>query len=428
VSVVEQVELKTLERAGACAVQVIRVGFLGYGRVGQAVAELARSSDRLLARGVDVRAAAALVLDPSKPRLGGPVHLCTSPDSFFHRRLDVVIEVMGGVHPAYEYVKRALEARIPVITANKSLMAAKGEELRAAALEHGVPLAFDAAVLAGVPFIGALSRRPFIGAPRRITGILNGTSHFLSCALADGRAFDDALADAIDRGYAEPDSSADISGRDAAEKLTILVHLAGCRDLRATGLTRLGIDALSPLDFEAARAIGGVIKPIATASFDSTNPGAWVGPALVDAAHVAASSRGVHNFLELTGDGGPVTFAGPGAGPAVTAATILDDLVEVAFGGPHDESAALRAATTQLDLSQPAAGGWYIRVRGTSLQMEDFAEHLATHRVPAVRIAAIQGALVARTTTASRDVANAALDALHAIGADVLLLPVVEAN
>src|SRR5690349_10212472 len=121
VSVVERVDLQHLEKAGACAVRAIRVGFLGYGRVGQAAAELALSSDRLLARGVDVRAVAALVRDPSKPRLGGAVRLFTDVETFFDRRLDVVVEVMGGVHPAFEYVKRALELRIPVVTANKSL-------------------------------------------------------------------------------------------------------------------------------------------------------------------------------------------------------------------------------------------------------------------------------------------------------------------
>ena len=138
---------------------------------------------------------------------------------------------MGGVHPAYEYVRQALEAGIPVVTANKSLMAEKGEELRALARRAGVPLAYEAAVLAGVPFIGALARRPFIGTPLRITGILNGTSHFLTCALERGGSFEHALAEAVDRGYAEPDSAADVSGRDAAEKLTILAHLSGCRDL-----------------------------------------------------------------------------------------------------------------------------------------------------------------------------------------------------
>jgi homoserine dehydrogenase len=147
---------------------------------------------------------------------------------------------LGGVHPAYDYVRQALEAGIPVVTANKSLMAEKGEELRAIARRAGVSLAYEAAVLAGVPFIGAWTRRPLMGSPLRITGILNGTSHFLTCALERGGSFESALTEAIDRGYAEPDSAADVSGRDAAEKLTILAHLSGCRDLKVSDLTTMG--------------------------------------------------------------------------------------------------------------------------------------------------------------------------------------------
>jgi homoserine dehydrogenase len=201
------------------AVATISVGLLGFGRVGRAVVDLASSStESLTGAGLRLRIAGALVRDRQKPRPRHEIDLLESPARFFEQRLYVVIEVMGGVQPAYDYVRHALESRIPVVTANKSLMASRGEELRDLSRRTGVPLAFDAAVLAGVPFIGALPRHPFIGAPQRITGILNGTSNFLACALASGRSFESALAEAVQRGYAEPDSAADISGRDAAEK------------------------------------------------------------------------------------------------------------------------------------------------------------------------------------------------------------------
>ena len=422
------------EPAVASGFATARIGFLGYGRVGQAVAGLAASTQRA-GTSVELLPSTALVRDLSKPRLepglGTPIHLTTDPSAFFARDLDVVVEAMGGVHPAYEYVRQALEAGIPVVTANKSLMAEKGEELRALARGAGVSLAYEAAVLAGVPFIGALARRPRIGTPARITGILNGTSHFLTCALERGGSFDDVLAEAVDRGYAEPDSAADVSGRDAAEKLTILAHLSGCRDLKVSDLTTLGVDALTPADFRAARALGGVLKPIATASFAPRNGGAWVGPALVDARHVAASSRGVHNCLEIHHSGfpnAPVTFAGPGAGPAVTAATILDDVSEVISGGLNVNPADLRAEIRGRDLRSPAAGSWFLRIRGGSLTFEELAEHLAIHRLPAVRAVRLHDVLAVRTVHGAWQTLLAAVDALKAIGADVLALPVIESG
>jgi homoserine dehydrogenase len=122
---------------------------------------------------------------------------------------------MGGEHPAFEFVQQALQAGTHVVSANKTLMARRGLELHATALRSGAALCFDAAVLAGVPFLGALARRPLVSAPHRIFGIVNGTSHFIAGALEAGQSLASALERAIERGYAEPDSSADISGRDA---------------------------------------------------------------------------------------------------------------------------------------------------------------------------------------------------------------------
>ena len=400
------------------------IGLLGFGNVGQAIADVAAASF--------ARVTAALVRDVDKPRRRQGVDLLDDADELFDRRLDVVIEVMGGVHPAYEHVCRALEAGIPVVTANKTLMARKGGELRALARRYGVPLAYEAAVIAGVPFLGAGAKRPLAGAPRTIAGILNGTSHFLTTALTNGASFEGALATAIDRGYAEPDSSADLGGRDAAEKLTILAHLAACPDLVPEDITTLGVDALTAEDFAAARALDGVIKPIATASFEKALAGAWVGPALVDARHPWAPTSGVFNCVEFDHGGIPVTFSGPGAGPAITAATVLDDVVEVLRGGSvvacRAEAFGGGGRVRAADLRQPASGSWFVRMRGGALRLEDVAEHFAVHRAPAVRLARGDGWLAARTASASWTAVTVAASALAAAGADVLVIPVLEAR
>ena len=409
----------------------VRLGLLGYGRVGQAVATVAAANaDRLRACGVDFQIVAALVRDPAKRRSGPAANLCADAAAVFDARPQLLIEVMGGIDPAFDYVRRALEAGTPVVTANKTLMAARGEELRAIARRHRTPLLFDAAVLAGVPFLGALSRRPFLNAPLGITGILNGTSHFICCALARGASLQDALVEARSRGYAEPDSSADLSGRDAAEKLTILAHLAGCADLRVADLTRCDLTVLTPTDFVAARALYAVIKPIAQISFNRLRAGAWIGPALIDASHPHASSAGVFNFVQLDTQAGhdlPVTFSGPGAGPAVTAATILDDAIEAWRGEGHPDRFPAPCAVPARELRQPAPSSWYVRVGSTNLTPIDVAEILAAHRVPAERLVSVEGGLAIRTIGSPWPAVQAISRILEANGADVLVLPVIGA-
>lgn len=424
-SAVQEVEFTNAWRRCA-ALRNIDIGLLGHGRVGQALCSLVeRERDRLQALGLNVRVVAALARDTAKPR-GNDVATVFDHGAFFRHQFDAVIEVLGGVDPAYSLVRRALEAGIPVVSANKTLLAARGEDLAAISRRHGTALAFDAAVVAGVPFLGALSRRPLLGATRRITGIINGTSHFLLTAVTAGASFDDALAEACARGYAEPDSRADISGRDAAEKLTILLRLAGVGGIATSDITTVGIDALTPDDFRAARELDGVLKPIALASFEHGGAGAWVGPALVDRAHPAARSGGVLNFVEFAGASAlPVTFWGPGAGPDITAATILDDVIEVATTGRPEPSRPPRAIAPG-DLAAPPFGSFYLRFAGSGLGISEAADACAVHGVPAVRVSGNGDVIAVRTVPVLWPRLTPFVEALGAIGADVVALPVIE--
>jgi homoserine dehydrogenase len=286
----------------------------------------------------------------------------------------------------------------------------------------------DAAVLAGVPFLGSLERRPLVSAARRIEAILNGTSHFVLSAIAGGATFDVALEEAQQRGYAEPDSAADVSGRDAAEKLTILLQLAGREGVAVDHLTRLGIDVLEPEDFAAARRVGGTIKPVALASLEPDAPGAWVGPAFVDEAHPFARLHGVTNALRLTTATGCCTFSGPGAGPAVTAATIVDDLVELLNAGPRQSRVHTVAdAASDAALAQPATSRWFIRVSESSgLDAADLAEYLAARRAPAVRIDEQNRRVLCLTSLATWPTIVDVLAAVRGCGAQAIALPVVE--
>jgi len=343
----------------------VSVALLGYGRIGQAVAALADAERlRLRRAGCEINCRAALVRERGKLRTGPRLPLTADASELFHADVDVVIEVIGGLEPARTLVTRALHAGIPVVTANKTLVAHHGLELSALAASRGTSFAYDAAVLAGVPFIGSLSRRPLIAAPRRIEGIINGTSHFITNAIEDGASFDTALAEATARGYAEPDSSADVTGRDAAEKLTILLHLCGHRAARVADLTTTSIADLKPAHFADAHRLGGTLKPVAIASLDPSAPGAWVGPAFVRSNHPFARLSGVANALRLVGESGrDVLFAGPGAGPEATAITILDDVLETLTTGAPSHAgrtiATFKSGEPVLALDGPAPGRWF---------------------------------------------------------------------
>lgn len=317
----------------------IRIGLLGLGTIGQAVADAAHE------HGVTCVSALVRSLDR---HAHSRVNLERNGSRVLNSGVDVIVEALGGTEPARTLVAAALDRGIPVVTANKSLIAAHGPELRARAALAGVPLLYEAAVVAGVPFVGALANRPGLRSLTHITGILNGTSHAITTALERGVSFDAALADAQARGYAEPDSSADVSGRDAAEKLAILLQLCGAPHTTAADIACVGIDTLRPEDFAAARAKGGVIKPLATATLGPAGWSGRVGPAFVASSHLFAGLSGVTNALELHPKiGAPITFVGPGAGPAITAQTILDDVIQACEPEPGRRRPARAAAAAR---------------------------------------------------------------------------------
>jgi homoserine dehydrogenase len=258
--------------------------------------------------------------------------ITSSEARFFSGSYDVVIEVMGGVEPAATRVARALDARIPVVTANKSLLAAHGERLSALAAARRTSLLFEASVVAGVPFLEGLARRPLAGSIDRIEAILNGTSNYILTRMADDQLpFEAALAEAQALGYAEPDPAHDITGRDAAEKLCILLRQLRIARLQPDAIPTVPIARITGSDLSRARARGGDLKPIARARTTETGLEVFVGPEFVPRDHPLGRVRGVENGVLLESRfAGRLFFTGQGAGPDVTAATILDDVITIA--------------------------------------------------------------------------------------------------
>jgi homoserine dehydrogenase len=414
---------------GAPSRRRVRAALLGYGRVGQAVAALAeRRAVDLHAAGIELQIAHALVRDAGKPRQGPRLPLTTTTDRLFDE-VDVVLEMLGGIEPARSLVAAALERGVAVVTANKSLLAACGPELRALARHCRVPLACEAAVVAGVPFVGALARRPLLARACRLDGILNGTSHFILSEMARGATFAHALRTAIQHGFAEPDSAADVDGRDAAEKLAILLQICGWEPLAVGALPRLGIDTIEAADIRGASRLGGAIKPIALAHLDGPAAGtAWVGPAFVPADHPLARLDGVDNALAITGQAGErVTFAGPGAGPAITAATMLDDAIE-AVSGQRGEPLPAEATPRAMPVTVHAPeGGWFLRL-GAEAQIDGPAatEWLAWRRLAALHVVHADSRVYALTIRATWPTVRDAIDAGRARGWAPLAVPALD--
>ena len=337
-----------------------RIALLGVGQVGGAVAALAREP-HIAAR---FRVGSGLVRDTSRERpLAGDVCLTSSLCDALGDDPDVVIEALGGLEPARTLVLDALERGIPVVTANKSLLAAHGEALLDAAARSGTPLRYEAAVLAGVPFLGTFSRRPLARDLTGFSGIVNGTTNVILSRMAGDRSsFEAALADAQRLGYAEPDPASDVDGIDAREKLCVLLRHFGDWSVAPADVETTGITAIDAGDIAAASELGGVLKPVVSADWRDGRLAAFAGPAFVPRSHPLARVDGVQNAVLLRNRlAGDLFYAGPGAGPVATAATLLDDAVEATEGAQIAE-AEWRRATPDAPSS-----GWFVRVSGHRL-------------------------------------------------------------
>ncbi len=349
--------------ASASAVRTIRVGLLGAGQVGQAVLRLAADRTATAQAGLRFKVEQALVRDVARARrCPTPGRLTSHPSAFLRGHYDVVIEALDAVEPARTLVARLLGRGTPVVTANKALVAEHGAHLEAIAAARGASFRYEATALSAVPFLGTLADRPLVASVTRILAIVNGTSNCILTALGEpGASFDAAVARAQELGYAEPDPSRDLDGLDAADKLTLLASLFGWGRLSREALEVRGIRGITADDLAAARSAGGTIKAVVSAERDAAGVRAFVGPAFLAASEPLASLSGALNGIRL--DGRHVSnlfFSGPGAGPDVTAATLLDDAVQATSGERRVHQRP--AASTAPAFPAAPATSWLLRV------------------------------------------------------------------
>ncbi len=286
--------------------------------------------------GVRLELAGVAVADSAKRRaVEVPKDLVTCDALELVRRpdVDVVVELIGGLEPARHLVEEALQAKRPVVTANKALLAEHGGELADLAARNGVDLLYEAAVAGGIPLIRLL--RESLAGERivRVMGIVNGTTNFILTRMADGGAsYDEALAEAQALGLAERDPTADVEGLDAAAKAAILAGLAFGADVRASDVYKEGISGLETPDVAFAADLGYVVKLLAVVeSVVGGQVAVRVHPTLVPSTHPLASVRDAFNAVFVEGEAaGELMLYGRGAGGEPTASAVLGDLLDAA--------------------------------------------------------------------------------------------------
>jgi len=294
------------------------IGLLGHGTVGSAFARL-----------LEERAESIVPITGLRPRLSGVLTRSRGDFDQILAGADLIVEVIGGVDPARDYVLRAMRAGKHVVSANKLLLSQYGEELWACAREHGVQLRFEAAVAGVVPVIRVLQESLAAAHVERIHGIVNGTTNYILTEMArGGLSYEAALAQAQQLGYAEADPTDDVTGRDAAAKMAILARLAFDTPVHLDQVRYEGIEHLTADDIAYAEQLGLGLKLIGTAERIDGGLSVRVHPAFLYGGHPLASVHGPFNAVTVESDAiTEITMSGPGAGGPQTASAVLGDVI-----------------------------------------------------------------------------------------------------
>lgn len=367
---------------------------MGFGTVGRSVAAILASHANDIARRCGTRVTVGAVCRrgeiASEDRLAGVLAVRDWRALVASGKVDVVIETMGGTEEAREVAIAALKSGKPLVTANKNLMAAHGEELMRLAAQQGLPLGFEAAVAGGIPVIRAIAEGTAADRLRAVFGILNGTANFILSRMQNGDCdFASALAEAQRLGYAERNPAADVDGLDARDKLAILARLAFGARVLPTSIPTVGIRGIEAIDMIYARQLRATIRLVAAAEQGSAGLALSVRPWLVDQRSMLAKVEGVNNAVFVEGERvGTQMFYGRGAGGDATAVAVLSDVMEIAADMAAGRLAAKFAGgflpERELALSRvPEPVPWYLRlvIRDQPGLLARIAAILADHAI-----------------------------------------------
>lgn len=312
---------------------MINIAVLGYGTVGSGVVEVINKNHASINKRAGQEVNVKYVLDlrdfPGDPVEKILVHdynvIVNDPE------VKIIVEVMGGIKPAYDFTKQALEAGKSVCTSNKELVAAHGAELLAIAKANNVNFLFEASVGGGIPIIRPLNQSLTADEITEITGILNGTTNYILSKMTDeGKSFEEVLKRAQEKGYAERNPEADVEGYDACRKIAILTSLALGKQVDYRDIYTEGITKITKTDIEYAKALHASIKLLGTSKWeDDGKIYSMVAPFMIDSDHPLGHVNGVFNGIFVNGNMlGDTMFYGKGAGKLPTASAVVADVVD----------------------------------------------------------------------------------------------------
>lgn len=311
---------------------MVNIAVLGYGTVGSGVVEVLNTNRDSISKKAGTEINIKYVLDlrefPGDPVMEVLVHdydiILNDPE------VKVVVEVMGGVNPAYKFVKAALESGKSVCTSNKELVAKHGAELLEIARQKNINFLFEASVGGGIPIIRPLNQSLTADEIEEITGILNGTTNYILSKMSnEGSDFDTVLKDAQNKGYAERNPEADVEGYDACRKIAILSSLAFGMQVDYEDIYTEGITKVTDTDIKYAKSLGASIKLFGTSRKEEEKVFACVTPVMINANHPLYSVNDVFNGIYVRGNVlGDVMFYGSGAGKLPTASAVMADVID----------------------------------------------------------------------------------------------------
>lgn len=359
---------------------MVQIAVLGYGTVGSGVVEVIDTNHESINRKAGDEINIKYVLDlrdfPGDPVQEILVHdfetIINDPE------VDIIVEVMGGLEPAYTFTRRALEAGKSVCTSNKELVAEHGVELLELVRKNNINYLFEASCGGGIPIIRPLNSSLTADEIDEVTGILNGTTNYILTKMAsDGSEFEEALKEAQNYGYAERNPEADVEGYDACRKIAILSSLAYGNHVRYEDIYTEGITKITAADIKYAVAMGTSIKLLATSRKMEEGFYAMVSPVMISKKSPLYSVNGVFNAIFIHGNVlGDAMFYGSGAGKLPTASAVVSDVVDCA---KHlHRSIMVNWSNRKLELMNidEVRSRFFVRVSGTPAQRKEGVENL----------------------------------------------------
>lgn len=314
----------------------INIGIIGFGTVGAGVVKILRERRKILSDKIGSEINIKKICDKdivSKRNVSvDKTFLTTDPKDILNDpQIDIVVELIGGVHPAKEFITEALKKGKNIVTANKALLSQDGKELFTLARESSKSIYFEASVGGGIPIIKSLREGLVANKFNSVFGIVNGTSNYILSSMSrDNCTFADALRQAKAKGFAEKDPTLDIEGIDSAHKLILLTYLCFGKMVSLNDIFIEGISRVSLADINYAKELGFTIKLLAIAKREADSLEVRVHPTLVPDTHLLASVNGVFNAIHVSSDlAGELLFYGPGAGQLSAASAVVSDLVDL---------------------------------------------------------------------------------------------------